>query len=51
MGVPAFFRWLSKKYPSIIAYCYEEKVPLLLLFILLQFFYTVHATGGVDIDI
>ncbi|RDD44675.1 5'-3' exoribonuclease 2 [Trichoplax sp. H2] len=25
MGVPAFFRWLSKKYPSIIAYCYEEK--------------------------
>nr|XP_056718503.1 5'-3' exoribonuclease 2 [Euleptes europaea] len=25
MGVPAFFRWLSRKYPSIIVSCAEEK--------------------------
>ncbi|XP_055042137.2 5'-3' exoribonuclease 2 [Misgurnus anguillicaudatus] len=25
MGVPAFFRWLSRKYPSIIVHCLEEK--------------------------
>lgn len=25
MGVPAFFRWLSKKYPSIVVHCTEEK--------------------------
>ncbi|XP_062986248.1 5'-3' exoribonuclease 2 [Elgaria multicarinata webbii] len=25
MGVPAFFRWLSRKYPSIIVHCTEEK--------------------------
>ncbi|KAI4890028.1 hypothetical protein NFI96_015514 [Prochilodus magdalenae] len=25
MGVPAFFRWLSRKYPSIIVNCLEEK--------------------------
>lgn len=25
MGVPAFFRWLSRKYPSVIVYCMEEK--------------------------
>lgn len=25
MGVPAFFRWLSKKYPSVIVHCIEEK--------------------------
>ncbi|XP_039259920.2 5'-3' exoribonuclease 2-like [Styela clava] len=25
MGVPAFFRWLSKKYSSIIVHCNEEK--------------------------
>ena len=24
MGVPAFFRWLTKKYPSIIVNCIEE---------------------------
>ena len=27
MGVPAFFRWLSRKYPSIVVHCVEEKVP------------------------
>ncbi|KAI6649785.1 5'-3' exoribonuclease 2-like isoform X2 [Oopsacas minuta] len=25
MGVPAFFRWLSRKYPSILVYCIQEK--------------------------
>lgn len=25
MGVPAFFRWLCKKYPSIVVQCVEEK--------------------------
>lgn len=25
MGVPAFFRWLSKKYPSIVAHCVEDR--------------------------
>uniref|UniRef100_A0A1B6K3S3 5'-3' exoribonuclease n=1 Tax=Homalodisca liturata TaxID=320908 RepID=A0A1B6K3S3_9HEMI len=25
MGVPAFFRWLSRKYPSVIVNCIEEK--------------------------
>ncbi|XP_041419786.1 5'-3' exoribonuclease 2 isoform X1 [Xenopus laevis] len=25
MGVPAFFRWLSRKYPSIIVHCVEQK--------------------------
>ncbi|XP_044731123.1 5'-3' exoribonuclease 2 homolog [Chrysoperla carnea] len=25
MGVPAFFRWLSKKYPSVIVHCVEQK--------------------------
>lgn len=25
MGVPAFFRWLSRKYPSIVVHCNEEK--------------------------
>ncbi|GIX77268.1 5'-3' exoribonuclease 2 [Caerostris extrusa] len=25
MGVPAFFRWLSRKYPSIVAHCNEER--------------------------
>ena len=24
MGVPAFFRWLSKKYASIVVHCTEE---------------------------
>lgn len=26
MGVPAFFRWLSKKYPCVIIECNENKV-------------------------
>lgn len=26
MGVPAFFRWLSRKYPSVIVECVENKV-------------------------
>lgn len=26
MGVPAFFRWLSRKYPSVIIECNERKV-------------------------
>ena len=25
MGVPAFFRWLSRKYPSVIVECLEER--------------------------
>ncbi|XP_072023594.1 5'-3' exoribonuclease 2-like [Amphiura filiformis] len=25
MGVPAFFRWLSKKYAAIVVHCFEEK--------------------------
>ncbi|EUB59297.1 5'-3' exoribonuclease 2 [Echinococcus granulosus] len=25
MGVPAFFRWLSQKYPSIVAHCVEKR--------------------------
>ena len=25
MGVPAFFRWLSRKYPSIVANSMEDK--------------------------
>jgi len=25
MGVPAFFRWLSRKFPSIVVHCVEEK--------------------------
>ncbi|GLV43464.1 Rat1 5'-3' exoribonuclease [Carabus blaptoides fortunei] len=25
MGVPAFFRWLTRKYPSVIVHCIEEK--------------------------
>ena len=25
MGVPAFFRWLQRKYPSIVVHCVEEK--------------------------
>lgn len=25
MGVPAFFRWLSRKYPNVIVFCNEEK--------------------------
>lgn len=28
MGVPAFFRWLSRKYPSVIVHCVEQKVRL-----------------------
>lgn len=26
MGVPSFFRWLMKKYPSVIVECVENKV-------------------------
>lgn len=26
MGVPAFFRWLSRKYPSVIVEAIEQKV-------------------------
>lgn len=29
MGVPAFFRWLSRKYPSVIIECNERKVKFL----------------------
>ncbi|UJR23621.1 hypothetical protein I4U23_026607 [Adineta vaga] len=25
MGVPAFFRWLTKKYPSVVCHCIEDK--------------------------
>lgn len=27
MGVPAFFRWLSRKYPSVIIECMEDRPP------------------------
>ena len=29
MGVPAFFRWLSKKYPSVVVHCREEKAKVI----------------------
>ncbi|CAH8632390.1 unnamed protein product [Dicrocoelium dendriticum] len=29
MGVPAFFRWLSQKYPSIVTHCVEKRGPIL----------------------
>ncbi|THD26641.1 5'-3' exoribonuclease 2 [Fasciola hepatica] len=29
MGVPAFFRWLSLKYPSIVSHCVEKRGPIL----------------------
>lgn len=29
MGVPAFFRWLSRKYPSIVVHCREEKAKVI----------------------
>ncbi|TGZ60609.1 hypothetical protein CRM22_008424 [Opisthorchis felineus] len=29
MGVPAFFRWLSMKYPSIVSHCVEKRGPIL----------------------
>ncbi len=32
MGVPAFFRWLSRKYPAIVVNCYEEKVTDIFIF-------------------
>ena len=28
MGVPAFFRWLSRKYPSIVVPCREERAKM-----------------------
>lgn len=28
MGVPAFFRWLTRKYPSVIVNCIEQQVKL-----------------------
>ena len=30
MGVPAFFRWLSRKYSNIVVDCIEDKVNILL---------------------
>ncbi|KAF7256865.1 hypothetical protein EG68_05958 [Paragonimus skrjabini miyazakii] len=29
MGVPAFFRWLSMKYPSIVSHCVEKRGPII----------------------
>lgn len=29
MGVPAFFRWLSRKYPSVVVTCTEEKAKVM----------------------
>ena len=31
MGVPAFFAWLSRKYPQIILYCIEAKASVLIV--------------------
>ena len=31
MGVPAFFRWLSRKYPSVIVECLEDTVSSLII--------------------
>lgn len=34
MGVPAFFRWLSRKYPSVIIECVEKKVKFAFVYFL-----------------
>lgn len=36
MGVPAFFRWLSRKYPSVIIECVEKKVEIRFVYFVSQ---------------
>ena len=49
MGVPAFFRWLSRKYPSVIVECLEDRVRNLhyLMKTLMMIFFQAQEVDGV----